>query len=118
MIRLIRLGKPSDKLPLFAIPGIDGTIGSLQPIVTRLAEKREVIVMDYSAENNATLEGLSAEIAELIQAEVYTAIDVLGQSIGTVNAAQIVTNYGLPVRKVVLCSTFTHLHWTLLRLSA
>jgi pimeloyl-ACP methyl ester carboxylesterase len=118
MIRLIRLGKQSDQPPLFAIPGIDGTIGSFQPILTRLAEKREVVVVDYSSENNAALEGLSAEIAALIQAENHTAIDVLGQSIGTVLAAQIVSDYGLPIRKVVLCCTFTHLRWTLLRLSA
>ena len=118
MIRLIRLGEPTEQPPLFAIPGMDGTIGSVQPVVSQLAERREVIVVDYSTESHATLEALSAEIAALIKAEGHAVIDVLGQSIGTVIAAQIASEFGLPVRKVALCCTFTHLRWNMLRLLA
>ena len=116
MIRLIRLGTPSAQPTLIAIPGIDGSIGSFEPIVQRLAQGRAVIVVDYSAETNPTLDALSAEIAAMIKAENLTTMDVLGQSIGTVLAAQLASIYSLPVRKVVLVCTFTKLHAPLLRL--
>lgn len=115
MINLIRLGQQTDRPPLYAIPGLDGTIGSVQPVVEQLARTREVIVVDYSAETNATLETLAAEIAENIRAEKRESFDVLGQSIGTILAAQVATLHNLPARKVVLTCTFTILPWTLLR---
>jgi pimeloyl-ACP methyl ester carboxylesterase len=116
VIQLIRLGQVSERPTLIAIPGIDGSMGSVEPIAKALAQNREVIVVDYSAEANATLEGLSAEIAALIHAEGKRVIDVLGQSIGTVMAAQVASDYGLPVRKVVLVCTFTKLNAAMLRL--
>ena len=117
MVRLIHLGQRSDHPPLFAVPGLDGTIGSVEPVVSRLAQRREVIVVDYSVETNPTLEALSGEIAAVVRAEGHPIIDLLGQSIGTILAAQLASAYGLPVRKVALCCTFTHPRWTMLRLT-
>jgi len=117
MIRLIRLGQASQYPTLIAIPGIDGSIGSLESIVRRLAQNRAVIAIDYSAETNPTLEALSAEIAAALTAEHLTAFDLLGQSIGTIVAAQIASDYGLPVRKVVLVCTFTRLVTPMLQMT-
>ncbi len=116
MIRLLRFGTPTQSPPLFAIPGLDGSIGSIQPIVEALAKQREVIVADFSAETNSTPEALATEIANVIKAEGRDTIDVMGQSIGTILAAQVASLHGLPVRKVVLTCTFTILRWKLLRL--
>ncbi len=116
MIRLIRFGVPTDAPPLFAIPGLDGTPGSVEPIAERLAQTREVLVVDYSAEDYPTLEALSAAIADLVKAEDHPLIDLMGQSIGTIMAAQVALD--LPVRKLALCCTFTRLRGWLLRLSA
>ncbi len=118
MIQLIRLSPPNDQPPLYTIPGLDGSIGSVEPVVKRLTESREVIVVDYSREDQATLEGLSAEIAATIRAENRSALDLLGQSIGTILTAQVASQHTLPVRKVALMCTFTILHWRLLRLVA
>ncbi|OGO32907.1 MAG: hypothetical protein A2Z03_07940 [Chloroflexi bacterium RBG_16_56_8] len=115
MIQLIRRGKATTDVPLLAIPGLDGSTGSIEPIVTRLAEQREVIVVDFSAETNPTLEALVAEIADGVRAEINTTLDVMGQSIGTILAAQIATQHSLPVRRVALTCTFTRLRWTTLR---
>jgi pimeloyl-ACP methyl ester carboxylesterase len=115
MIGLIRLGSPTSAPPLFAIPGLDGSIGSVEPIVKQLARQREVLVVDFSGETQPTLEALAAEIADTIRAEGRSAIDVLGQSIGTILAAQVASRHNLPVRKVVLTCTFTILRWNVLR---
>jgi pimeloyl-ACP methyl ester carboxylesterase len=112
----LRLGTPTDQPPLFAIPGLDGSIGSVQPMVEALAKQREVIVVDFSAETSPTLEALATEIAAAIRAESQPTFDILGQSIGTIVATQVATLHNLPVRKVVLTCTFTILHWRLLRL--
>ncbi len=116
MIRLLRFGFPNDQPPLCVIPGLDGSIGSVQPVVEALARHREVIVVDFSLETNATLEALAAEIANVIRAEGRSAIDVMGQSIGTILAAQVAALHGLPVRKIVLTCTFTICRWNLLRM--
>jgi len=118
MIQLIHLSPPNDLPPLYAIPGLDGAIGSVEPVVKRLAESREVIVVDYSREVQTTLEGLSAEIAASIRAENRPTFDLLGQSIGTILTAQVASRHNLPVRKVALMCTFTILRWQLLRIVA
>lgn len=115
MVRLIEYGTCSDKIPLFAFPGIDGSIGSIEPIVRELSGNRQVVVLDYTGENNPTLEKLTAEMAEAIKRRGSGHIDVLGQSIGTVLAAQIAGIRGLPVRRIVLMCTFTRLRWGWLR---
>lgn len=118
MIQLIRLSPPNDQPPLYAIPGLDGAIGSVEPVVKRLAQTREVIVVDYSRETQTSLEDLSAEIAATLRAENRPALDLLGQSIGTILTAQVASQHHLPVRKVALMCTFTILRWRLLRVVA
>ena len=115
MIRLIPYGQTTDQPPLFAIPGLDGAVGSIEPVVKKLARQREVIVVDFSADNSETLDLLAANLAEAIQKEDRPVIDIMGQSIGTILAAQLATLHGLPVRKVVLTCTFTRLRWTALK---
>jgi len=117
MIRKIEIGQKSDSTPLIAIPGIDGSIGSIEPIVKKLAENRQVIVIDYSEENNITLEALSTEIADKIKSLKIGRIDIFGQSIGTILAAQVASLHGLDVGKVVLVGTFTKLNWNKLKFS-
>ncbi len=117
MIRLLRFGEAKDSPPLLAIPGIDGSVGSIAPIVERLAQQREVLVVDYTAENNQTLEALTREIIAAAQKELQGDLDVLGQSIGTIVAAQIAAANEVTVRKAVLIGTFTRLRWRTLLLS-
>lgn len=114
-IKLHHYGEATAEPPLLAIPGLDGTSGSIQPVVARLAQGREVIVVDFSAERNATLEGLVAEIAAAVKEEGCPSLDIMGQSIGTILAAQLATTPGIPVRRVVLTCTFTRLRWTVLK---
>ncbi len=117
MIKLLRFGQAQGAPPLLAIPGIDGSVGSIAPIVERLAQQRLVLVVDYTAEDNQTLESLTREIIATIQQELHEDLDVLGQSIGTIMAAQIAAANGLTIRKVVLIGTFTRLRWRTLLLS-
>lgn len=115
MIQLIRYGQLTAAPPLLAIPGLDGTVGSIEPMVMRLARQRQVIVVDFSAETNETLEQLVAEIGTAVKNEGLTSFDLMGQSIGTILAAQLAATPGLPLRKVVLTCTFTRLRWATLR---
>lgn len=117
MIQFNEFGAPNDQLPLYVFPGIDGSIGSVEPMVKQLAQNRRVVVVDYSEENNNSLEELTLQISLLIKERTSDKIDVLGQSIGTVIAAQVATRYGLEVDKVVLTCTFTKLNWMKLKAS-
>jgi len=119
-VQVRRFGAQADtgRPPLVAIPGIDGSPASIEPIVRRLGDSRPVLVADYRAEVNPTLERLTDEIAEAVAPEVGGGpVDVLGQSIGTVVAAQLAIRKGLDVRRVVLIGPFTRLDWPKLRLS-
>jgi len=115
MIKLIRYGKPTAAPALVAVPGMDGSIGSIHPVVEKLSGRGEVLLVDYTGEVNPTLEELTAEIAKTIKTEAKGEIDLYGQSIGTILAAQLASLHGLPVRKVALTCTFTRLSWTMLR---
>jgi pimeloyl-ACP methyl ester carboxylesterase len=117
MVQLFRRGIAQAAPALLAVPGIDGSIGSLAPLVEKLSTQREVIVVDYTAETNPTLEALAAEIAGVAKTEITGAIDILGQSIGTIIAAELASSHKLAVRRVVLTCTFTRLNWIKLRLS-
>lgn len=117
MIRLLRYGEATTAPTLLAIPGIDGSVGSIAPIVEQLAQQRQVVVVDYTHENNETMEALTKEIVDTAQAELAGPLDLLGQSIGTIIAAQVASLDVLPVRKVVLIGTFTRLRWKTLQLS-
>ncbi|TIP18459.1 alpha/beta hydrolase [Mesorhizobium sp.] len=116
MIALQRFGTVATAPPLVVIPGIDGSIGSVQPIVEKLGAKRPIILVDYTQEAEPTLERLSAAIADILLTQVDTAFDLLGQSIGTILAAQLSVRVP-PVRRVVLISTFLRLGDLKLRLS-
>src|ERR1700712_2540717 len=107
MIKLETFGTASAQPLLVVIPGIDGSIGSVQPLIEQLARTREVVLVDYTGESEATLEALSASIAELLHG-VRGAFDLMGQSIGTILAAQMAVQ-NPAVRRVVLISTFLRL---------
>lgn len=117
MIHLDQFGSANDVPPLVAVPGIDGSIGSVEPIVDALSQSRTVFVVDYTLENNATLEDLTREAASVIETEIDGPVDVLGQSIGSIVAAQLAAYPALPIRRVVLMCTFTRLNDLPLRLS-
>jgi pimeloyl-ACP methyl ester carboxylesterase len=110
MIELVRIGRPTERPSLVAVPGIDGSIGSVEPIVRALAGDRQVVVVDYTKEENPTLEALSAEIAGIVDDGVEGTIDIIGQSIGTIAAAQVASRHlTTRVRRTVLMCTFTDL---------
>ena len=117
MIRLVYYGVPTSSPTLLAIPGIDGSSGSIAPIIEHLARKRQVVLVDYSGENNQTLEALTSDIVAAVRSKLSAPLDLLGQSIGTIIVAQAATLHDLPVRRVVLIGTFTRLRWKMLRLS-
>lgn len=102
-----------------AVPGIDGSIGSIAPMVEQLARSRPVVVVDFADERNPSLEALVDEMAGTLQAEVVGAdggpIDLWGQSIGTLVAAQLAARPELSVRRVVLVGTWTRLDWSIRR---
>lgn len=119
MIRLRPYGPAPDTSPhppLLAIPGIDGSAGSIAPIVEHLARRRAVVVADYRGEENGTLDELAAEIGAAARAALPGPWDLLGQSLGTIAAARIAGDAGTPVRKVVLIGTFTRLRRGALRI--
>lgn len=117
MVTLVRYGRASARPALLAVPGIDGTPASLAPIIARLAGARQVVVADYSREENATIEQLADEVRRLAATAMWGPIDLLGQSIGSVVAAMVESRGTLPVRRVALCCTFTRLRWNALRAS-
>jgi pimeloyl-ACP methyl ester carboxylesterase len=116
-VQLQAFGEARGRPPLLAVPGLDGSIGSIEPLVKRLAAHRRVLVADYTAEHNPTLEDLAAEIAAVARAQVGGEVDLLGQSIGTLMAAEIAAGGALPVRRVVLIGTFTRVRDATLRVA-
>lgn len=82
-VRLREYGAVTDQPPLLVIPGLDGSPGSVATIIARLAERRRVVVADYAAERNDSIEGLAGEIARLATDAIDGEVDLLGQSIGT-----------------------------------
>ena len=115
-VRLVAHGEATEEPTLVAIPGIDGSPGSIAPIVERLARRRQVVVADYSGEDNDTLEALAEEIGDAAETTVDGPFDVLGQSIGSILAARVAARHH-QVRKVVLIGTFTRARWRALRVS-
>lgn len=116
MITLERFGRATANPPLVIVPGIDGSIGSVEPIVEKMATQRQVIVINYTRETEATLDRLSDVIENALYDQHYGTFDLLGQSIGTIIAAQLSVR-SLPVRRVVLISTFLRLNDLKLKLS-
>ncbi len=113
--RLVRHGSPTSGVPLVVVPGMDGSVGTVAPLVERLAQSRPVLVVDYTTERNASLEDFSREVAELVRAHVPGEVDVLAASLGSIAAAQAIGDHGLPARRVVLVGTFTRVADTRLR---
>lgn len=116
-VRLVRYGAPSGAPTLLVVPGIDGSWGSVAPFVEDLARDRQVVLVDYRREANDDLDGLVAEVAAAVAAEVEGPVDVLGQSIGSVIAARLARTGHVPVRRVVLVGAFTRARSTALRLA-
>lgn len=107
--RLVRHGSATTGVPLVVVPGMDGSVGTLAPIVERLALSRPTFVVDYTTERHATLEAFSHAVAELVREQVPGEIDILAASIGSIAAAQAIGDHGLPARRVVLVGAFTRL---------
>jgi pimeloyl-ACP methyl ester carboxylesterase len=113
-----RASRPAEGRPrLVAVPGIDGSDGSIRPIVESLAATRDVSVVNYHDEDARTVEALADQMATALRSGFDEPFDVLGQSIGTIFAAQLAARSGLAVRRVVLCCTFTKLRWNTLRVA-
>ena len=117
-VRLVEHGPGTapagDVPPVVVIPGIDGLPGSVAPIVEALARNRRVLLVDYSAEIEPSLEALGLAIA----ARLPERCDVVGQSIGTWLAAEVARLRPEAVRRVVLIATFTRTRAIAVRLSA
>jgi len=114
-VRLRTYGAGAAGPPLVAVPGLDGSVASIEPVVERLAADRRVLVADYTAEHNPTLESLAAEVAAAVRAEADGDVDLLGQSIGTLIAAEVAASGAVPVRRIVLIGTFTRVRDAVLR---
>jgi pimeloyl-ACP methyl ester carboxylesterase len=118
-VRLRSFGPPStDAPPLLAVPGLDGSPGSIAPLVARLAARRRVVVADYSTDRSVSLEDLAGEIARSAAGELGGEVDLVGQSIGTLVAAEIAAGGALSVRRTVLINTFTRVREPAVGLSA
>lgn len=109
-------GSASNVPPLVVIPGIDGSIGSVQAIVEILSRTRRVVLVDYTQEAEPTLDRLCGAIAGVLRGQLSEPFDLLGQSIGSIMAAKLAVQ-DLPVRRVVLISTFLRLNDLKLRFS-
>jgi pimeloyl-ACP methyl ester carboxylesterase len=116
-VQLRAYGEARDRPPLVAVPGLDGSVGSIEPIVERLAADRRVLVADYTGEHNCTLEDLAAEVARAARAAADGEVDLLGQSIGTLVATEVAARGTLPVRRIVLIGTFTRVRDATLRVA-
>ena len=112
--RLVEFGTDTTRPPIVVIPGIDGQAGSVAPIVRQLAGHRRVLLVDYSVEAEEDLETLADKIGALLPDR----FDVVGQSIGSWLAVEVVLRRSEAVRRVVLVATFTRTRTWSLRASA
>lgn len=117
MLTLEYFGTKTHKKLLIVIPGIDGSVGSVKPVVEELAKERQVVLVNYTQETNDLLDSLVDEIVAIVHEKIDEPFHVLGQSIGTVLAALASVQLGEHVNKVALMCTFTKLNWSKLRLS-
>lgn len=116
-VRLRSYGEPSGQPPIVVVPGIDGSAGSVGPVIEQLSRGRQVLLVDYTTERNPTLEALAAEVVAVVAEATDGPVDLLGQSIGTIVAAHMAASPDLEVRKVVLMATFTRTRQAALRVS-
>ncbi|WP_432515089.1 SRPBCC family protein [Kineococcus sp. SYSU DK001] len=115
--RLVRYGDATTGTPLVVVPGLDGSVGTVAPLVQALAQTRPVHLVDYRTERNTSLEGLAREIADLVTRARLGKVDVLATSLGSIAAAQAISQHGMSARRVVLIGTFTRLPAGRLRLT-
>lgn len=113
--RLVRQSGATTGVPLVVVPGMDGSRGTLAPLVERLSRSRPTFVVDYTTERNPRLEDLSGEIARLVRTELTGQVDVLATSLGAVVAAQAIGDHGLEARRAVLIGAFTRVRDAQLR---
>ena len=69
MLSIEYFGKKTNKKLVIVIPGIDGSVGSVKPVVEELAEKRQVALVNYTKENNDLLDSLVEEIVAIVKNE-------------------------------------------------
>lgn len=117
-IRLTELGASDSHPVLVAVPGIDGSIGSIGPIVDQLAANRKVVVVDYSAERHPTLSALVETTRALLASRFDQPVDIVGQSIGSIIAARLAADPRVSVRRVALIGPFTRVRNAAVSISA
>lgn len=117
MIELLRFGEQHRTTPLVAVPGIDGSIGDIKPLVDGISKRRPVIVTDYRSNTSPTLDDLVHDIHARLRAEIDEPFYISGQSMGSIVASRLARTE-LPIQKVVLTGTFTILKGRALKISA
>lgn len=105
--RLVRYGQAEGADPVLVVPGLDGSVGTVAPLVEALARTRPVHLVDYRTERNPTLELFAAEVAELVRDAGLGEVDVVASSLGSVAAAQAVAEHGMSCRRLALVGPFT-----------
>ena len=117
MLSIEYFGTKTNKKLVIVIPGIDGSVGSVKPVVEELAKERQVALVNYTKETNDLLDSLIEEVVTIVNEKIHEPFHLLGQSIGTVITALSSAQLGDKVIKVALMCTFTKLNWNKLRLS-
>lgn len=105
--RLVRYGSVDGPRPVLVVPGLDGSVGTVSPLVQALARKRPVFLADYRTERNPTLELLSAEVAALVAEAGLGKVDVVASSIGSIVAAQAIGDHAMVSGRIALVGPFT-----------
>jgi pimeloyl-ACP methyl ester carboxylesterase len=105
--RLVLHGSADGTRPVLVVPGLDGSVGTVAPLVEALARTRPVYLVDYRTERNPTLELFSAEIAALVRDAGLPPVDVVASSLGCIAAAQAVADHGVACDRLALVGPFT-----------
>lgn len=99
--------------PVFVFSGLEGSGESCLHLVIPVLRaggegKARPVLVDYSAEEHATLDALVATMAGLVSAHRGDGpCSVWGQSFGTILAASVINALALPARRLVLVSAYT-----------
>jgi pimeloyl-ACP methyl ester carboxylesterase len=97
--------------PLLLLHGGLGSIDMFAPILPILAEKRQVIGVDLQGHGRSTLgtrpirlEAMGADMATILTALGYGAVDVFGYSLGSGVAFQLAVQHPEKVRRLAMAS--------------